>query len=36
MEERLIKEMQHQGLPLDLQSNKLSAKLLPSRMRYKK
>ena len=36
MEERLLKEMQHLGLPLDLQSNKLSAKLLPPRMRYKK
>ena len=35
MEERLLKEMQHLGLPLNLQSNKLSAKLLPSRMRYK-
>jgi hypothetical protein len=36
MEERLLKEIQHLGLPLNLQSNKLSAKLLPSRMRYKK
>jgi hypothetical protein len=36
MEERLLKEIQNQGLPLDRPSNKLSAKLLPSRMRYKK
>jgi NurA domain len=36
IEERLLKEMQHLGLPLDMQSNKLSAKLLSSRMRYKK
>ncbi len=34
VEERLLKEIQHLGLPLEMQSNKLSAKLLAPRMRF--
>jgi hypothetical protein len=36
VEERLLKEIQHLGLPLEMQSNKLSAKSLAPRMRFTK
>jgi hypothetical protein len=34
VEERLLKEIQQQGLPLEMQSNKLNAKLLAPRTRF--